>query len=188
MPPGRWCTLATCHVRWIYTNLLIARYVRIITFVEIYEMCGLWNFIRPHAYFWLLFMIRVDCFLIFSQLVCKTPAYQVDLTVLIVKVVLVAIDRAEYAQCPNNNCRFQYRADRTPIIQLLQHGVGSLERLNLEGYYRTKLGVFSSCLKISLFLEHSGCSCCHSWLCVFESLLLTNFRVLSRSSLATITA
>jgi len=93
--------------------------------------------------------------LISSQLVCKTPAYRVDLTVLVVKVVLVAIDRAEYAQCPYNNCRFQYRADRTPIIQRLQHGVGSLERLNVEGIYRANIGVCSSYLLISLYFDHS---------------------------------
>ena len=35
---------------------------------------------------------------------------------LLVRVVLVSVDRAEYARCPSNNCYFQYRSDMTPYI------------------------------------------------------------------------
>ena len=58
-----------------------------------------------------------------------------------VRVVLVAVDRAEYAKCPSNNCFFQYRSDMTPVLASLQHGAGSYDTLSFEGYLRGRTGV-----------------------------------------------
>jgi hypothetical protein len=55
--------------------------------------------------------------------------------------MLIAVDRAEYARCPSGSCTFQYQSGYTPVISRLQHGVGSYEALNFEGYLRVANGV-----------------------------------------------
>jgi hypothetical protein len=78
------------------------------------------------------------------QLLCTTPSYTIDFTWMAVKVVLIAVDRAEYAKCPSNQCTFQYRSDHTPLITHLQRAAGSLENLDYEGYLRAANGVHTS--------------------------------------------
>lgn len=72
---------------------------------------------------------------------CYTPPYPLDGAVLTVKVMLVGVDRAEYARCPSGGCTFQYRSDHTPTVARLSRAVGSLETLSFEGYLRGATGV-----------------------------------------------